>query len=448
MRRLIETALAAWKNKSRRMPLVVLGARQVGKTYTIFNFGKTNFSEIAMFTFEGNSTLQKVFELDLNPGRIVAELERISLKKINSNTLIFFDEIQACKNALTSLKYFCEQMPEQPVVAAGSLLGVAVSRGEFSFPVGKVDRLTMHPMTFDEFLAALGESALIDAVAYCFAHDSAMPKNQHERALQLYREYLIVGGMPKAVTEYIDASFAGDPTEYGENARHIPDYDFSRAVQQKIVLDYLDDMSKYSSSAEANRTRAVYNSIPYQLARENKKFLYRLVKSSARAVTYENGILWLADGGLINRVNKINRGKSPLYFYQDASAYKIYMNDVGLLTAKSNIAPALITSPLGLDGEARGALTENYVAQALTANGHTLYYWESDGIAEVDFVIEIDGAIVPVETKSADNTKSKSLAQFVKKYQPAYSVRISTKNFGFENNIKSIPLYAVWCIKS
>jgi predicted AAA+ superfamily ATPase len=282
MKRLIETGLAAWKNKSGRMPLVVLGARQTGKTYTIFNFGKSNFAEVAVFTFEGNGVLQKVFDLDLDPKRIVAELERISLKKINANTLIFFDEIQACKNALTSLKYFCEQMPEQPIIAAGSLLGVAVSRGEFSFPVGKVDRLTMYPMTFEEFLTALGEDALCEAIADCFASSSAMPENQHERALRLYQEYLIVGGMPKAVAEYIEKK----------------DFDFARAVQQKIVLDYLDDMSKYSTSTETTRTRAVYNSIPYQLARENKKFLYRLVNSSIRAVTYEMIYFGLPTAGL------------------------------------------------------------------------------------------------------------------------------------------------------
>ncbi|MDR2090210.1 MAG: AAA family ATPase [Clostridiales bacterium] len=431
MKRLIENRLREWKNKSDRMPLVILGARQVGKTYTVFNFGKEHFDDIAVFTFEGNAPLQKIFDLDLDPRRIAAELERISLKKINQDTLIFFDEIQACKNALTSLKYFYEKMPDLPIIAAGSLLGVAVSRGEFSFPVGKVDRLTMRPMTFDEFLTALNEDGLVGLIRECFAKNLPMPENLHERAMRLYFDYLIVGGMPKAVAEYIEKK----------------DFDFARAVQQKIILDYLDDMSKYSAPAEANRTRAVYNSIPYQLARENKKFLYRLVNSSARAATYESGILWLLDGGLISRVNKVKEGKSPLAFYQDACAYKIYMNDVGLLTAKSNIAPALIINPFGLGGEARGALTENYAAEALSANGHTLYYWESGGVAEVDFVLEIDGRAVPVETKSAYNTKSKSLTQFVKKYEPKYSIRISGKNFGFENGIKSVPLYAVFCIK-
>ncbi|MDR3216803.1 MAG: AAA family ATPase, partial [Clostridiaceae bacterium] len=351
MKRTIENKLSAWKNKQDRMPLIVLGARQVGKTYTIFSFGKANFADVAVFTLEGNSTLQKIFDLDLDPVRIVGELERISLKKINRDTLIFFDEIQACKNALTSLKYFYEQMPEQPIIAAGSLLGVAVTRGEFSFPVGKVDRVTMYPMTFDEFLTAIGEDALCGAITDCFIGNSPMPENLHERALRLYQEYLIIGGMPKAVDEYVDKK----------------DFDFVRAIQQNIILDYLDDMSKYSTPAKANKTRAVYNSIPYQLARENKKFIYQLVNSSARAVTYEEGILWLKDGGLIVRVNKANEGKKPLYFYQDATSYKVYMNDVGLLTAKSNIAPALITSSLGLSGEAKGALTENYIAAALAA---------------------------------------------------------------------------------
>jgi predicted AAA+ superfamily ATPase len=286
-------------------------------------------------------------------------------------------------------------------------------------------------MSFAEFLSALGEDELCSVIADCFTRNCPMPENQHERALRLYRDYLVVGGMPKAVSEYVEKR----------------DFEFARAVQQKIVLDYLDNMGKYSSAAETIRTRAVYNSVPSQLARENKKFMYRLVNSSARAVTYESGIFWLSDAGLINRVHKVNEGKSPLGFYQDTSAYKVYMNDVGLLTAKSNIAPALITGAFGLGGEAKGALTENYAAQALAANGHNLYYWESNGTAEVDFVLEIGGQIVPVETKSADNTKSKSLTQFVNKYAPPYSIRVSGKNFGCENGIKSVPLYAVWCIK-
>ncbi|MDR0752038.1 MAG: AAA family ATPase [Christensenellaceae bacterium] len=431
MKRTIEERLFAWKNKKDRMPLIVFGARQVGKTYTIFHFGKSNFKDVVVLTFEGNTVLQKIFDLNLDPVRIIHELESFSLKKIDRDTLVFFDEVQACKNALTSLKYFYEQMPEQPIIAAGSLLGVALTRGEFSFPVGKVDRLTMYPLAFDEFLNALGEDALLNVITDCFKANTKMHENLHERALLLYQEYLIVGGMPKVVDEYI-------------NKR---DFDFVRVIQQNIILGYLDDMSKYSTPAKANKTRAVYNSIPYQLARENKKFIYQLVNSSARAVAYEEGILWLNDGGLIVRVNKANEGKAPLYFYQDALSYKIYMNDVGLLTAKSNIAPALITSTLGLGGEAKGAITENYIVTALVANGHSLYYWESNGKAEVDFLVEIGGLPIPIEAKSADNVKAKSLGVFISKYEPPYSIRISSKNFGFENNIKSMPLYAAFCIK-
>jgi predicted AAA+ superfamily ATPase len=431
MKRTIETQLSDWKNKKDRMPLIVLGARQVGKTYTVFNFGKSSFKDVAVFTLEGNAALQKIFDLDIDPVRIIHELERISLKKIDRNTLVFFDEVQACKNALTSLKYFCEQMPEQPIIAAGSLLGVAIMRGEFSFPVGKVERITMYPLAFDEFLNALGEDALLNVIADCFNANSEMPENVHERALRLYQEYLIIGGMPKAVDEYISKR----------------DFDFVRVIQQNIILDYLDDMSKYSMPAKASKTRAVYNSIPDQLARENKKFMYQLVNSSARAATHEEGIICLNDGGLIVRVNKANEGKPPLYFYQDTLSYKIYMNDVGLLAAKSNIAPALITSHLGLSNEVRGALTENYIAAALAANGHTLYYWESKGNAEVDFLVEIGGLPIPIEAKSSDNVKAKSLSVFVNKFTPPYSIRISSKNFGLENNIKVVPLYAAFCIK-
>jgi predicted AAA+ superfamily ATPase len=447
MKRTVNDKLLAWKNKIDRMPLVVIGARQVGKTYTILNFGKANFKDVAIFTLEGNTDLKKIFDLNLDPVRIVGELERFSLKKINPDTLIFFDEVQGCKNALTSLKYFYERMPEQPIIAAGSLLGVAVAREEFSFPVGKVDHVTINPMTFDEFLVALDETALCALIAESFTHNTPMPENQHAHALSLYRDYLIVGGMPKAVSEYISTSFSNKAVEGSYISYYKPDYDFVRTAQQNILIDYLNDMCKYSSPAKTTQTRAVYNSIPYQLARENKKFIYRLVDSTARAASYEHGVLWLVDGGLVIRVNKAHEGKKPLYFYQDALSYKIYMNDIGLLTAKLNVTPALITSPIGLSGEARGALTENYVAQSLFANAHTLYYWESNGRAEVDFLIEIEGYPIPVETKSGDNTKAKSLILFNNKYKPPYSIRISSKNFGFDNGIKSVPLYATFCIK-
>ncbi|MDR0696722.1 MAG: AAA family ATPase [Christensenellaceae bacterium] len=431
MKRNIENKLLVWEESSNRMPILLLGARQVGKTYTVFNFAKAHFSSVLMINFDGNTEVQKIFEPNLDPVRIVRELENIYDRQINIETLIFFDEIQACPKALSSLKYFCEQLPDQPIIAAGSLLGIALKHQQVSFPVGKVHRLTMYPMSFDEFLIAIGEERLLRTIIECASDYSPMQYTPHERALSLYNDYLIVGGMPQAVKEYIEKK----------------DMDFVSLTHQNIVLGYRDDMSKYSSLSESSRTRATYNSIPSQLARENTKFIYKLINSNARASAYEHCIDWLSDAGLIIRVNKTNTGMSPLSFREDFSSYKIYMNDVGLLTYKSNIPVSLIKVKNALADYSRGAITENYVAVALSSNDHVLYYWGTNGNAEVDFVIETNQGAIPIEVKSSDNTKSKSLIEFVKKYHPAFSIRISKKNFGFENNIKSIPLYATFCIK-
>ncbi|MCL2067599.1 MAG: ATP-binding protein [Treponema sp.] len=430
MKRLIENKLHEWKNKKDRKPLLLVGARQIGKSYSVLDFGKNHYTNIALFNLETSEELRGIFDNDLDPKRIVQELEGFSHQTIKpQSTLIFFDEIQACGKAITALKYFCEQAPEYHIIAAGSLLGSFLVKDFLSFPVGKVDRIVMYPMTFQEFLMKTNPN-ILPLIEESFNINK--PLALHERALELFRAYLFTGGMPKAVLEWTDKK---EPM-------------FVSAIQQEILSIYDGDMGKYATPTEQVKTRAVYNSIPSQLVRENKKFQYSLIGSNARAVHYEIGLERLFSAGLALKCLKTKKGEMPVAGYADMTSYKVYMNDVGLLNAKLGIpAAALLSDKAHIGGEIKGALTENYVMQELTASGLTPHYWESDGKAEIDFVIQLDEKVIPVEVKAADNVKSKSLSVYVDKYKPAYSIRISAKNFGFENGIKSVPLYAVWCIK-
>ncbi len=432
MKRLITEKLLDWKNNKDRKPLIVYGARQIGKTFSILEFAKENYDNLIMCNFENNEPLKEIFTKNLDAKRIILELEALYSQKISKNTLIFFDEIQACEQALTSLKYFNENAPEYNIICAGSLLGIAINRGHYSFPVGKVDMLNMYPMNFKEFLLATNNEALLTMIEDSYEKDTPLVKVLHNKAIDLYKTYLIVGGMPNAVMEYINKK----------------DFDYVRVAQNNIFNAYVSDMSKYSTQNDTIKTMAVYDSIPSQLAKENKKFQYNLIKSGARATAYENSLVWLDKAGLVLKCTKAKEGKLPLEFYKDALSYKVYMSDVGLLSAKSNIKSALILTEKNFGGEAKGALTENYVAQELTANEIKLYYWESNNTAELDFLLELDNQIIPIECKSAENVKAKSLTVFNSKYNITKSIRISTKNFGFENNIKSVPLYAVFCIKN
>jgi predicted AAA+ superfamily ATPase len=327
-----------------------------------------------------------------------------------ANTLIIFDEIQACERALTSLKYFAELAPEYHLVAAGSLLGVAVNREQYSFPVGKVQIQHLYPMDFEEFLWAMGNKAGAAIILDCFKHNSECALHTH--FLELLKLYIVLGGMPQVVNDYVKNR----------------DFNLVVSLQKNILNSYVADMAKYASTMETVRIMAVYNSIPAQLAKQNHKFQYKLIKSGARANVYEAPLDWLKASGLIQKVEKCHTPLLPLIAYSNPDFFKAYMSDTGL------------------DG-VKGALAENYVASALQVNGYVPYYWESEGKAEVDFIIQNNlDEIIPIEVKSSENVRSKSLMQFISKYDPAYSIRISTKNFGFENNIKSIPLYAVFCI--
>ena len=431
MKRKIESKLLAWKNSPDRKPLLVYGARQVGKTFSIVDFGKSHYTDIVYLNFEGNSLLCNIFEKDLEPKRIISEIEVFSGKKIYAGeTLIVFDEIQECEKALTSLKYFCEQAPEYHIIAAGSLLGLAINRGHFSFPVGKVNMITMYPLDFEEFLMALEREDLVNLIKEAYNQNAQLEVPIHLKMMEYYYNYLTVGGMPAAVNAYVNKN----------------DYDYVKIAQSEIQSSYYGDMTKYTDIKDSNKIIATYRSIPSQLARENKKFQYKLIGSGARASTYESCIDWLGTAGVVYRCNKTTSGFVPLKINEDFSSYKIYMSDIGLL---SNSLGVNINSLLSgnLSSVAKGALAENYVMQQLKTSGFDPNYWESEGKAEVDFVIQLEDGVVPVECKYAENVQAKSLNVFIKKYSPKYAIRISAKNFGFENNIKSVPLYAVFCIK-
>lgn len=430
MERKIENTILNWKNSSKRMPLIIKGARQIGKTYTALMIGKKYYKNTVYFNMEDSQELVSIFEKDFDIERIITELSIRSGESIFKNeTLIIFDEIQACERALLSLKYFCEKAPEYHIIAAGSLLGVALNREKYSFPVGKVDMITMYPMDFEEFLWALNQHDLADAIREHYQSNEMF--SLHDTAMMYYKTYLLVGGMPRAVLDYIETK----------------DYNFVTASQKSLNDSYIADMAKYATPNETTRIMNAYNSIPAQLSKENKKFQYKVIKSGARAYEYETPIEWLNASGVINKCVKVREGKMPLSVFVENESFKIYMADTGILCSKFSIpAKMILTETNAFDGF-KGALTENYVAAALKTNGYDLYYWEANGKAELDFVIQsTEGDIIPVEVKAADNVRAKSLGVFMKKYDIQKAIRISSKNFGFENNIKSVPLYAVFAI--
>ncbi len=429
MKRLIEQKLIEWKHSLSRKPLILYGARQIGKTYTLLDFGKTNYHNIAYCNFEDNSALEQIFTPDLNPERIVKTIGALlGVDIIKEKTLIIFDEIQACERALTSLKYFCEGANGYHIVAAGSLLGLAVNRGHYSFPVGKVDMLNMYPLSFEEFLIATGNEALRDLILE--AYKTSSPFSLHEKALELYRTYLVVGGYPAAVKSYL------------ENR----DFNLVRSEQSSISNAYISDMAKYATPPEVVKSIEIYKTLVSQLSKENSKFQYAVINSRARAKDYELSLDWLITSSVVLKCVKVTEGSYPINIYEDNNAYKIYYSDIGLLTLRMGLAPNLLIQNVNVSDKARGMLAESYVAQQLAAKEIALHYWESGNTAEVDFIADFDGSAIPIEVKSAENVRARSLQAFIKKYSPAYSIRISTKNFGFESNIKSIPLYAIFCL--
>lgn len=431
MYRKIMKYLEEWKASPHRKPLILQGARQVGKTYSILEFGRTHYENVAYFNFESTPKLNETFDENISPDYLIPILSHIAGQTIiKEKTLIVFDEVQLCERALTSLKYFCEQAPDYHIIVAGSLLGVAVNRDKFSFPVGKVDMKTLYPMDIEEFMIALGEDMLVDKIRECFVTDTPMPSALHEAALKLYREYLVVGGMPECVMQYATTK----------------DFILVRNTQNTILASYLNDMSKYNNTNEIKKTRLCYDNITVQLSKKNTRFQYKLIKKGARASEFENAIEWLSLSGIVSQIYKVEQIKKPLENYRNIDAFKIYVSDLGLLSAKKDLAANDVLYMVEEINDFKGGMVENYANTSLTISGHKTYYWESDRGAEVDFIIQRDGKLIPIEVKSADNTKAKSLKLYIEKFKPDYAIKLSTKNFGAQNNIKTVPLYAAFCI--
>ncbi|HAE37095.1 MAG TPA: ATPase [Candidatus Riflebacteria bacterium] len=431
MKRKIERVLVEWKSKKTgRMPLIMNGARQVGKTYILRDFGNRHYKKTVYVNLESNLAVASYFAEDIRPERLLRYLEAyVGHAIVADKTLIIFDEIQSCERALTALKYFCEETPQYHVVAAGSLLGVAINREKFSFPVGKVDSVTLFPLDFEEFLLANGEEMLCREIRDCCDNMQPMPAPLHLKAIDYYRLYLIIGGMPAAINEFIAT----------RKLLTVPD------VQNKILNDYLADMAKYASNSDSVKIRACYNSVPAQLAKENRKFQYKIVQKGGSATIFGASIEWLNFAGVLLKCQKIQHATEPIAVYADLSSFKLYMGDVGLLTMKSGISQQTVLS--GEPNLFMGAVAENYVAQTLATSGHPLYYWSSEHTAELDFVVQKGNEIIGIEVKKAQQVKSKSLGVFIQKYRPSYSIKLSEKNFALaDNNVKMLPLYAAFCI--
>jgi predicted AAA+ superfamily ATPase len=348
--------------------------------------------------------------------------------------LIFFDEVQACPEALTSLKYFAEKAPGYNIIAAGSLLGVVIKREKYSFPVGNVDSKTLYPFTFEEFLWSQGETILSDEIKTGFESNTPLHISLHKKASDLYKIYLIVGGMPASILEYKGTG----------SLVTVP------GVQNRIINDYIADMAKYASHGEAIKIRAAFNSVPAQLAKENRKFQYKVIQKGGSSSIFGEAIDWLETAKVVNKCYNLTIPDVPLNVYKDFTNFKLYMSDTGLLTMTSRTPQEIILNLGEEDNRFLGAIAENYVAQHFTTNEKGLLYWRSDsktgGQAEIDFVLQEGTNVIPVEVKAGERVTSRRLNVFVKKYNPPYSIRISGRNFGFENGIKSVPLYAVFCI--
>ncbi len=423
--------LLNWKNKKRRKPLLLQGARQVGKTYLVHQFGENEYKKQFYFNFEKNKELINIFQENLDPMNIIDKLSLYIGEKITDvNTLIFFDEIQVAPKVLTSLKYFCEEANTFHIIAAGSLLGVSIGK-ESSFPVGKIDFMTLCPMSFKEFLIAINEELILNMI---LSKDMFEPISDvlHKKLLKIYIDYLYIGGMPEVVQNYIDSGSLFDV----------------RDIQNDILSAYRRDFSKYSSNSEALKTLSIWNSIPLQLAKPNKKFVCAEVLKKSRLSTFENSIEWLKNAGLVNIVQNIKNPKLPLKGYIDSNKFKLYLLDTGLLGAMLEIATNTILESK-LFSEYKGAFIENYMAMELKNIGFdNIFYWSSKSDAEVDFIISNDNNILPIEVKSGLNRNIKSLRSYQNKYNPKNIIRISPRNFEKNAEFINIPLYAAFLVKN
>lgn len=429
MQRFAIEQLVEWKNRQNRKPLIIKGARQVGKTWLMKEFGRLYFKKVAYVTFYNNKRMKSVFEEDYDINRILMNINIEAKTEVTpEDTLIIFDEIQEAPRALEAIKYFCENAPEYAIVAAGSLLGVALHKN-ISFPVGKVDMLDMYPLSFREFLCAMGENQLEQLLrdkSYTLINDCS------GKFIFWLKNYYYVGGMPEVV------SFFADHKDYIE----------VRRLQNAILTQYEDDFGKHTEKNELVRIRLLWNSIPMQLAKENKKFFFGQIKKGARLKDFEMAIEWLSDCGLITKVYKVNNPAVPLKAYIDFTAFKLFMLDVGLLGAMSELDAESILEGNDIFKEFKGALTEQYVLQQLVADTHyTPYYFGTDSNTfEMDFTVQKGRNVVPIEVKAETNQQAKSLKVYCQKYQPEYAVRISMNNYREEEWLTNLPLYAVCCL--
>lgn len=423
--------LLSWKSQVKRKPLILMGARQVGKTFLLKKFATQEYTNTVYLNFENNPRLCQLFDASLDPKMILKALSiEMNVEIVQEKTLLIFDEIQECPNALNSLKYFCEDTPEQHIVAAGSLLGVKLAHVK-GFPVGKVQFLTLYPLSFSEFLEAIKEIRLKNFIEEQ-KNAEPLPPNLHEKLLMYFKEYLFVGGMPEAVAEYIDS----------QNVSKV------REIQTHILNAYSLDFSKHAPKEHIMRINQVWGSIPNQLAKENKKFIYSAIREGGRAKEFEVALGWLIEAGLIHKVPLISTPKIPLSAYADMNAFKIYLVDIGLLGAMSNLSAKTLLHDNELFQEFRGALTENYVAQELIHSQYSLFYWTSEGKAELDFLIEQDDHIYPLEVKSGNSPKKKSLKVYDDTYHPETLIRCSPMNLRKDGKILNCPLYLVEELRS
>lgn len=426
--------LIEWKESKRRKPLLLTGVRQCGKTYLLKEFGSKYFDDFCYINFESAGKYSAIFEYDFDVKRILREIELAENVKITAGkTLLIFDEIQECPKAISSLKYFCENLPELHLVCAGSLLGVALKKENISFPVGKVNRMQLYPMSFKEYLQAVGEEKYIELFMN-WDINREIPELYTVPLERHLKNYYIVGGMPEAVKEFAESG----------------DYEEVAKIQDEILSDYADDFSKHAPVSEIEKIRMIWDSIPNQLAKENNKFVFSHVKEGKRAHELEAALQWLKNAGLVHLVELVSNAEVPLSSNADATYFKVYMADSGLLCRRLGLSYKNILEENTALSTFKGAITENYVLQELIVQNKIPYFWRSGNTAELDFLYENDGEIFPVEVKAATNTQAKSFKQFSKKYQNKKGFKLSLKNIAENDcegtNAVSLPLYLVWNI--
>ena len=426
MYRIAIEKLYKWKNSKRRKPLIIEGARQVGKTWLMKEFGEQAYADTVYINFDSNSRMADLFSADLDTDRLIMGLELYAGRKINpENTLLIFDEVQEVPRALASLKYFYENAPQYHIVCAGSLLGIALHQGT-SFPVGKVDFLKLYPLSFSEFLMATGNERFAELLKN---QDYEMITSFKQTYIDALKHYYFVGGMPEAVQSFAESK----------------DFNEVRAIQKRILAAYEQDFSKHAPNEIVPKIRMLWNSIPSQLARENKKFIYGLVREGGRAREYETAIMWLSDCGLVHKVSRVNAAGVPLKAYEDLKAFKLFIVDVGLLGCMTGLRQRTLLDGDDLFVEFKGALTEQYVCQQLkTVEDLGIYYYTNDrGSCEIDFVVDNGEQIVPIEVKAETNLRAKSLKTYRERFEPELSVRTSMADYKKEDWLLNLPLYAI-----